>query len=274
MSSSIRGIIAFFTVLLLMPLGHAMVVILEHNMSGALLAWTAFALGLIGIFAAAYVQRKTKSATVAVLTGIAAGILVWGGWVQFVFVEFSRSIGVEPLMEGSEIYTRPEYRVMPTSLPFLGLCWIMYIYGAPTLWTPVRWLRNRLGVRTIDNSSAPAIWSLVEMVLLIWTDYIVLLLLFDKSLAGPSHCATITVAGLCLCVGILLFIKQLHTPDMATALRYSIPTVCFLWTFVEVLIKLRFFTEFWIMPKQHITEMVAIIIALSALSVIVLKRKQ
>lgn len=198
---------------------------------------------------------------------------MWGGWVEFIYMSYAASLGVPPLIEDGVVVTKPEYLIMPTALPFAVLTFIMMIYGGDTRWGIVSLIRRMLNIRTESRGANPGIWSLVELVLLIWYAYLALLLMYDKDILGDRHPATLIFAFICLAVAITLFVKQLRTRSWESGIRQSIVTVCILWTWVEVMIRLKFFTEIWIHPAEYAVEMILLLVAFVAVSLFLLRKK-
>lgn len=245
----------------MMPLGHAFVVLMSRNLAGSALNTCAFLLGLTGIIVA-LCGNRLKSRAMQVLCGAFAGVLVWGGWVEFIFIQYGKSLHVPPFVENGIIITKPEYLMMPTSLPFAALAFIMYLFWAPTQWRLIIKLRDFLKIRNIENREDNlSIKSFIELNLLIWWAYLVLLICFDRTILGESHIVTLMVAGGCLLNFIILFYHSLKNKNWASALRQAIVNVCVLWTFVEVMIKLKLFKEIWIYPERYIIEMIVILLS-------------
>ena len=261
--SAFRGCIAFFIILLTMPLGHAFVVLMERYLDGVALRLGAALLGAAGI-ALAIGGNRLPGRAMRMLAGAFGAILFWGAWVEFSYICYGSSLPVPPLMADGQVFTKPEYRLMPSSFPFAVLAFIIYLYWAPSRWGVVLWLRRRLAIdcrRSASSLSAQATNLFIELLLLIWWCYLVLLVEFDPTLLGPRHVVTLVTAGFCLLVWIVLFVRSLRAPSWASALRQAVVNVCILWTFVEVMIKLRLFTEVWIYPEQYIAEMIIIVVA-------------
>ena len=270
--SAIRGILAFLVILFLMPLGHAFVVLMERYMTGTALKLGAGALGGLGIVMAIAGNRLPGEA-MKILAGVFGAILFWGGWVEFIYICYAHSIGVPPLMDGNVVYTKPEYLIMPTSIPFAALTFIIYLFMADTRWGVIIALRKWLGIseNTVARNIGTSISAFIELILLIWWAYLILLIEFDPGLLGVKHPLTMIFATVCLIVGLILFVRSLSSPNWGTALRQAIVTVCVLWTYIEVMIKLKLFTEIWIYPERYIVEMIALVFAFIAVIFIIAK---
>lgn len=263
--SATRGFIAFMTILLMMPLGHAFVVLMERNLTGTALNTCAFFLGLFGIVIAV-AGNRCKGEAMRVLAGAFGAILFWGAWVEFVYISYSRSMNVAPLMLNGEIYTKPQYLMLPSSLAFAALSFIMYVYMADTKWGVVVGLRRWLGIDSslLKRGTGESLQAFIDMVLLIWWAYLILLVEFDPSLCGARHPVTMITSTVCLVCGLILFVRQLGSSTWSSALRQSIVTVCVLWTYIEVMLKLKLFTEIWIYPEKYVVETILMIVAFVA----------
>lgn len=257
-----RGLLSFFIILLLMPLGHAFVVLMGRYLHGASLTIGAIALGAVGI-ACAVSGNRCRSEAMQILCGAFGAILFWGAWVEFIFISYARSLHVPPLMANGVVLTKPEYLMMPVTIPFAVLAFIIYLYYADTHWGVVTWLRKRLGIssRKSDRRNSASVGAFIDLLLLIWWAYLVLLIEYDPDLLGDRHPVTLGFASFCLVCSIILFVHSLRSPTWASALRQAIVNVCVFWTFVEVMIRLKLFTEVWIYPERYVVEMALIVVA-------------
>ncbi|MCH5220580.1 MAG: hypothetical protein J1F20_08430 [Muribaculaceae bacterium] len=252
--TALRGIISFLVILLMMPLGHAFVVLMEHNLEDVALKCSATVLGFVGVLLA-FFGNRFRSEVKKILSGAFGAILFWGAWVEFIYINYSRFLGVQPLLIGNEVYTKPEYLMMPSALPFAVLAFIFYLYAANTNWGLVKVLRRCLHINNGFARYGESIRTFIDLILLIWWAYLILLVEYDPYLLGVRHPLTLAFSCICLVSGIILFVRSLKAQTWASALRQAIVTVCVLWTFIEVMLKLRLFTEVWIYPDKYIVEM-------------------
>lgn len=246
----------------MMPLGHAFVILMRNHLEGNTLIFAAIALGLVGIYIA-IIGNRAHGQAMRILSGAFGAILFWGAWVEFIFINYASALHVPPLMDGERILTKPEYLMMPVTIPFAVLSLIMYIYWADTRWGAIKYLRKLLGVHPGQTArrSSDSVCAFVDLILLIWWAYLILLIEYDPDILGERHPVTLAFAAVCLVVGIILFVRSLRAPSWASALRQAIVTVCVLWTFIEVMIRLRLFTEIWIYPEKYVVEMILIVVA-------------
>ena len=260
--SATKGILSFFIILFLMPLGHAFVVLMARHLEGFALNMSAFALGASGI-AIAVLGNRLRSKAMQILAGAFGAILFWGSWVEFMYISYGQSLHVPPLVIEGEVYTKPEYLMMPSAIPFAALSLIMYTYMAHTNWGVILILRKWLGIKQdgIFNRTGESISAFIDLLLLIWWAYLILLVEFDPGLLGLKHPVTMIFATICLISGLILLVRSLNAKTWASALRQAIVTVCVLWTYIEVMIKLRLFTEVWIYPEKYVIEMILLVFA-------------
>ncbi len=90
---------------------------------------------------------------------------------------------------------------------------------------------------------------------MLWFFYIVLLLVYDKTLLGDRHPVTYALFAGSLIWSLYLFIRLIKFSKMAMAVRYAIPTVIIFWNAVEILGRWNFFKEIWIEPMNYALEM-------------------
>ncbi len=68
-------------ILLLMPLGHALMIIMEHTLEPTMLHYSAFAMGFVGLIVTicgVFVKGDTKQTCY----GMTGALLFWTGWVD------------------------------------------------------------------------------------------------------------------------------------------------------------------------------------------------
>ncbi len=271
------GIVAFIIVLLTMPLGHAVMILMEKAFGHKYLFIVALLTGLAGIFLLMWGFFSKKELT-ATLMGLFGGLLVWTGWIEFAFVYYANRFGVEPLMQNGEIVTKPEYLIMPSSVGFWAVIMIYYLSGTRTGCRMFTWLQKKLKIGSVSKLSREprnvALSTFMEINLLLWTFYMVLLFTYDPVFAGDRHPVTYFVAFVSLLWSMFLFIRLIKISNLAYAIRYSIPTVIIFWNFIEILGRWNLFSEIWIEPEKYWLEISLMLIVLIALTVfIVLSRR-
>ncbi len=103
--------------------------------------------------------------------------------------------------------------------------------------------------------------TFMELNVLQWTCYMVLLFAYDTEFLGDRHPVTMLIAFGSLAWSIYLFIRLLKIKKLAYAIRYAIPTVIIFWTFVEILGRWDMLTEIWVEPSHYWLEMTMMAVA-------------
>lgn len=249
-----KGIFSFLIVLMFMPIGHALMV-LNENLFETQKFVGAFVIGIIGLISLVMGVIKNHNQAAATIYGLLAGVLVWTGWVEFSFVWMAEKLDVAPLIENGEVTTKPEYLVMMSSLGLLLTILIFFICRQTNcqffnFFQKVSGLRKHLK-QDISPSKTFAVLTFIETIMMLWTFYIVLLLVYDKDLAGDKHPATYIVAFGSLFWSIYLVLNLIKIQKFDYAIRYAVPTVIIFWNFIEVTGRWNLFKEIWIHPFEH-----------------------
>lgn len=265
-SNSLKsGIISFMIVLLLMPIGHTLMILNEKILEGHKLTG-AFIIGVLGLILLIVGILNNHKAALATILGLLGGILVWTGWIEFSFVWIAEKLKVPPLMEDGEIATKPEYLVMLSSLGLLITFIVMFIFSR-TKCTLFIWFQKvfkfRKHIKASEVNFRPlALTTFVEVIMIIWTFYILLLVVYDNDIAGDRHPATYIVAGGSLIWSAYLIAKLLKINKFDYAIRYAVPTVVIFWNVIEILGRWDYFEEVWVLPMEHKFENAMISLAL------------
>lgn len=172
-----KTIASFLFVLCTMPLGHALMRVMEETMSSHAVNVCAFIMGFVGLIMAivgVYVKGDTKQT----LWGMFGGLLFWTGWVEFMFGYFAARFGVhydlvgsgtvqttteylngigvnhEMLINGINVNdipaaelkamrgSRPEYLILPATFGFFVMFLVLYIFGSKTGCHALNWLQK------------------------------------------------------------------------------------------------------------------------------------
>ncbi len=271
------GIIAFAIVLLTMPLGHALMIIMEKTLGKSHLFASALGLGFVGVafLLLGMINSKKLGAT---FLGLFGGLFVWTGWIEFGFVYYAHRFGVEPLMEAGEIVTKPEYLIMPSSVGFWAIFMIYYFFGTKTGCTFFTWFQKRLKIDNIKELKPTvrnvALTTFMEMNVILWTFYLLLLFVYDKNFIGDDTVVAHIVAYGSLFWALYLFLKLIKIENMAYAIRYAIPTVIIFWNFVEILGRWNILKEIWVHPFEYAMEMILFASVIVVLLLIVFFEKK
>ena len=104
-----KTIASFMLVLFTMPLGHALMRVMEDTMTPSAVHHWAFAMGAVGlaiVIWGVFVKGDVKQT----LMGLFGGLLFWTGWVEFLYAYFAARFGVHYDLVGSGIVqTTTEY---------------------------------------------------------------------------------------------------------------------------------------------------------------------
>ena len=265
------GIVAFLIVLFTMPLGHAAMIIMEKSFGHEYVYQAAIFIGFVGLALLIWGVIST-SENKATFLGLFGGLFIWTGWIEFAFVYYANRFGVEPLMVGGEVVTKPEYLIMPSSIGFWAVFMIYYFFGTKTACNFFNWAQSKMNVNNINELKPTkrnrAISTFLELTLILWTFYLVLLFAYDNSFLGDRHPITYIIAFGSLLWSLYLFFKLIKISKMAYAIRYAIPTVIIFWNFVEILGRWDLFKEIWVEPSKYWLEMLITAVVFIALLLI------
>lgn len=259
------GIFSFLIVLLLMPIGHALMIFIEKVDSIPKFLGAGI-IGFIGLILLVVGVIKNKNMAIATILGLLAGILIWTGWVEFSFVWIAEKNSVAPLIENGKIATKPEYLVMLSSVGLLSTIVILFMFSQSRCQF-FNWFQKTFKFKKyIKLAKAPekpfAVITFIETIVILWTFYIVLLLVYDDDIAGDKHPLTYFVAFGSLFWSLYLFLKLIKINTFDYAIRYAVPTVIIFWNFVEVIGRWNLFKEIWVHPFEYWKENLLILVLL------------
>ena len=262
------GLLAFLMVFVWQGLGHTVMILMQKIFGQEWQYESALFVGLVGAICV-WVGRN-KSELSATLWGFTGGSLIWTGWVEFAFVWVANYLGVEP--DGK---TKPEYRVMVSSIGVLFATLLYFYFNKETRCNLFRWMHRNLHMNPGVPSSGQGrnIASLVAMeaVYVTWFFYIALLLLYDTRWAGDRSIATYSAFLISFIWGLYLLQRLVRFQRVAPALRYGIPTAIILWNCVEIAGRWGRIREIWLSPEKYGTELAIMglgLVAVVALSIL------
>jgi len=293
----LRTVICFMLVLLCMPLGHALMILMEHFLDETALHYSAFAMGAAGMFVA-IAGIFAKGDTRQTIFGLFGGLLFWTGWVEFLFAYYAARYGTHCDLVGSGVVqttseylngvvvnqeflvngipleafdragikavrgSRPEYLILPATFGMFMMFMMLYIFCTRTGCRFFSWIQKHLslnvGINFRPMTYLPAMVTFLELNLMMWALYLVLMFCYDPVFLGSDHPVTFTIGFGCLIGSIFMFAKQLRIQPWGANIRMGIATVLVLWTFVEVVARNGLLTEIWVDPLNHLFEMVVI----------------
>ena len=295
-----KAIGSLLIILLLMPLGHALMIVMEQMLAPTVLHYSAFAMGFVGLavtIAGVFVKGDTRQTCF----GITGAMLFWTGWVEFLFAYYAQRYGVQCDLLGDgvvqtsteyvggiatghtftingtplEAFTRPElkairgsrpeYLIMPATFGMWMMFIVMYVFCTRTGCDFLRWIQRHCGVNgnveLRPMAHHASIVAFMEWNIMMWGLYLLLMFCYDPVFLGQSHPVTYAIAAACLFGSALMFKKQLRIGQWGRNIRMALATVIVFWTFVEVAARNGFFKEIWVDPLHHIAEMCAILVA-------------
>ena len=269
-----KAIASFMLVLFTMPLGHALMILMEHFMDTATLHYSAFAMGFVGLLmvvAGVFAKGDTRQT----LWGFFGGLLFWTGWVEFLFMYYANRFGTDPELDPvtGEVITRPEYLILPATFGFWMMIMVMYLFSTRNGCNFINWWQHRLmGKRAHDIAARPmtrhtSIITFMEFMMIIWGLYLLLMFCYDENFLGVNHPVTLIIGMGCLIGSFFIFAKQLRIPSWGANIRMAIPAVIVFWTPVEILGRMDFFSEFWVEPLNYKTEMIIILASFVILAI-------
>jgi hypothetical protein len=261
----LTGTGAFLLVLLSMPLGHAVMVLMDSLLGGKHLYAAAFVLGALGLVLLV-IGSLSKNEVRSVLSGLVAGLFIWTGWVEFSFVFIARHLEIPPLIVDGKIVTKPEYLIMLSSAGLLGYFLLYHFFNSASNCSFFRSLRSffrlkgRLPAAIGTGRKNFALITASELVMILWTFYLVLLFVYDNSFLGERHPAAYIVAFGSLFWSVILFRKLLKIHKFGYAVRYAIPTVIIFWNFIEIMGRWNILKEIWIHPFEYWLEIMILVV--------------
>lgn len=267
-----RTIASFLLVLFAMPLGHALMILMEKFMSEGAMHVAGFMMGLAGLIMV-IVGVFVKGDTRQTLWGLFGGLLFWTGWVEFLFLYYARRYGVQPEIENGVVVTKPEYLIMPASFGLWMMVMTMYVFSTKNGCDLITWIqkvcfRSKRKVVVVQPMTRhTSIVTFMELNMILWAMYLLLMFCYDKTFLGDHHPVTFLVGVGCLVGSIFMFRHQLHIAAWGANIRMAIATVIIFWTPVEILGRMNFFQEFWIEPEKYAWQMFVILMAFILLGV-------
>lgn len=259
-----RTIASFLLVLFAMPLGHALMILMEKFMSEGAMHVAGFAMGFVGLILVV-IGVFVKGDTRQTLWGLFGGLLFWTGWVEFLFLYYARRYGVPPEIENGVVVTKPEYLIMPASFGLWMMVMTMYVFSTKNGCDLITWIqkvcfRSKRKVVVVQPMTRhTSIVTFMELNMMLWGLYLLLMFCYDKNFLGDHHPVTFLVGMVCLIGSLLMLRRQLHIASWGANIRMAIATVIVFWTPVEILGRINFFKEFWVEPEKYRLQMIAIL---------------
>ena len=272
-----RTLASFFLVLFAMPLGHALMTIMDKFMSEDTVHVAGFILGLVGLVMV-IMGVFAKGDTRQTLWGLFGGLLFWTGWVEFLFLYYARRYGVTPEIENNVVVTKPEYLIMPASFGMWMMTMVMYVFSTKNGCDFITWIQKvcfrdkRKVIVTQPMTRHTSIVTFMEINMMLWAFYLLLMFCYDKRFLGDHHPVTFLVGLACFIGSLFMFKRELKLAAWGSNIRMAIATVIIFWTPVEILGRINFFREFWVEPEKYSLQMIAILVVFLGLGVYLWKK--
>ena len=272
-----RTLASFFLVLFAMPLGHALMTIMDKFMSEDTVHVAGFILGLVGLVMV-IMGIFAKGDTRQTLWGLFGGLLFWTGWVEFLFLYYARRYGVPPEIENNVVVTKPEYLIMPASFGMWMMTMVMYVFSTKNGCDFITWIQKvcfrdkRKVIVTQPMTRHTSIVTFMEINMMLWAFYLLLMFCYDKRFLGDHHPVTFLVGLACFIGSVFMFKRELKLAAWGSNIRMAIATVIIFWTPVEILGRINFFREFWVEPEKYSLEMIVILVMFLGLGVYLWKK--
>lgn len=249
------GVIAFFAVLLALPVAHSFVIVVRdligyENAGGLFLSvgGVAAVLLLVGV--------KRNDEVSGTLLGFAAGMLIWIGWASysFKFNEVSLQLPMPEVGPGV---------VWPAHLLYIqgsfGICvatLLFFVFNRNTRCNAFYWIqktaRLNLGDREPGRGRNICRITFLETLYVTWFFYGASLFLGDARFLGYGHPVTYGIAAVLAVWGCWLLWRLMKFTRVMAAIRYAIPTKAIFWIpFGELAPRYGFYDEVWLKPLEY-----------------------
>jgi len=255
------GLLAFVVVFITQGLGHTLMVLVEKIFGEELQYPAAFLLGLLGTVLL-FIGMKKNDEVPATWLGYFAGFCLWTGWVEFSFVFYAEYLNIEQILPNGKLNLYPEYLVMQSSIGVLMTSLLYFFFNRETKCNFFRWFQRHLklstGKPTPGYKRNYAAVTAMETVYVIWFFYIILLILYEDAFVGDRHPLTYIFFFLNTIWALFLVIRLMKFWNVTRAIRYAIPTAIIAYTSYEIIGRWGLLIEFWVYPKEYLTELVLI----------------
>jgi membrane protein len=131
---------------------------------------------------------------------------------------------------------------------------------------------KRKGIVTQPMTRHTSIVTFMEINMMLWAFYLLLMFCYDKQFLGDHHPVTFLVGLACFIGSVFMFKRQLKLAAWGSNIRMAIATVIIFWTPIEILGRINFFREFWVEPEKYSLEMIVILLMFLGLGVYLWKK--
>ncbi len=248
-----KGMLSFIFILLIMPIGHAFMILTEKYASGYLVQ-AAVLLTLIGVVMVV-ATRWIASEAGQTFWGILGGTLIWTGGVEYGLLFAAQRFHVAAVGK-----TKGEYMLLEYTAGLLLGTVLYLLYQESVRCTLALWLRRKLHLMRGPVAAGPVHnygpRAAFEAFSVLWFFYVVMLIAYDL---GDRSWATYLLFVTSIGGGIYMLYRLYHQRGWGMALRYAFPTVNVVWMGVEILGRWHVFTEPWIV--LNVPFMVSVVLA-------------
>lgn len=119
-----------------------------------------------------------------------------------------------------------------------------------------------------------SIVTFMELNMIMWTEYIVLMFCYDPNFIGPDSPITALIGLACLVGSIFMFRKELHLASWGANIRMAIATVLVFWCPVEIMARLDLLKEIWVEPEKYVLPMGILLVAFVGLAIYLWNKKK
>jgi len=209
------------------------------------------------------------------VAGYAGGALLWMGFFEWTWANWSVWLGIEPLMvDGQPVLPASLLLVQASSFIFLPLVLLMAA-NKDTRCRMMRWCRRRLHLATPATDARhrhnAARVAATETVFVIWFIYLLNIALYDPRLLGAAPEVYYGAVTVIAAWGLYLVNRLRRIRHTGMAIRYAIPTAYLLSIPVDAMTMAGWFPAVWIQPLQYPVA-AAMAAALFLASVLILRR--
>ncbi|MBM3513912.1 MAG: hypothetical protein FJX59_09370 [Alphaproteobacteria bacterium] len=271
------GLIAWFTVLCGLAMGHTVLVLTRHIFdareelkTGEVLVCVA-----MGIIGWAMIWRgRGMGEAVGTWLGYVAGSLIWVGWFELAWKVTSHALKVSTVdFEGQPILSAELQVIQASALPFLVVL-MMYYVNKETRCSAVLWIRRKTNMNPGQPLTGKernfAALTAFETMAVTWACYIITIFLVDPRIVGNpmTEMAQLPFLGFTIW-GFYLITRVMKHKHFPGALRYAIASGNIFWIGVEAGSRMGIYPEVWIKPVQYpVAVSVIAIILITTLTII------
>jgi len=191
----------------------------------------------------------------ASVLGYGGGALLWMGFFEWTWRNFTVWLDIDPLMVDGVPALPGSFLLIQASVCLFIPLTLLAAANKDTRCRMMLWARRRLRLEIPDSqgSRAPqhaARVAATETVFIIWFIYLFNISLYDPRLIGGS--STLYLLSLALLGGWLVFLlnRLLRIPDPGLAVRYAIPTAYLLSILIDGATFTGLFSAYWIQPLR------------------------